>query len=201
MSKPKKGESKKSSKVKSAGRPHGDPRESKEIISVTINQAIKKQIDDLVDEGVARSRAQLIEDAVTKYLELNVDKWTDRGIYFNDVRVLLAYETISSVFFSTLTPDQQYELGSTAGRQAPEADIILIKHRKNPKKLESRKAILNLLQETGWGEIKLDNDLIVIGSPFYPGPFIRGYLEELMNVQLEIVETNVKETVVLRIAD
>lgn len=189
------------SKTKSAGRPKGDSKESKEIISVTISQPIKKKIDDLVDEGVARSRAQLIEDAVSKYLDLNVDKWTDRGIYFNDVRVLLAYETISSIFFSTLTPDQQYELGITAGKQAPEADIIVIKYRKNPKKLESRKAILSLLQETGWGEIKLKEDLIVIGSPFYPAPFIRGYLEALMNVKLETVETNVKENVVLRVLE
>lgn len=184
-------------KKKKATRPRKD--ETKDIISVTISLAIKKQIDDLVEDGVARSRAQLIEDAVSKYLDLNVDKWTDRGIYVNDVRVLLESETISSVFFSILTPDKQYELGQTAGKQAPEADVIVIKYRQNPKKAESRKNILSLLQNSGWGEIKLQDDLIVIGSPFYPPPFIRGYLEGLMGINMEIVETNVKENVVLRI--
>jgi hypothetical protein len=55
------------------------------------------------------------------------------------------------------------------------------------------------MQENGWGSISLNDNLIVVGSPFYPAPFIRGYLESLLNVKLEAVETNVKENVALRI--
>ncbi|MHA1907987.1 MAG: ribbon-helix-helix domain-containing protein, partial [Candidatus Thorarchaeota archaeon] len=76
--------------------------ETKDIISVTISLSLKNRIDKLVEEGASRSRAQLIEDAVRWYLAFSVNKWTERGIYVNDVRVLLEPETISSVFFSTL---------------------------------------------------------------------------------------------------
>jgi hypothetical protein len=55
------------------------------------------------------------------------------------------------------------------------------------------------LQENGWGSITLNEDLIVIGSPFYPAPFIRGYLESLLKVKMEVVETTSKENVALRI--
>jgi len=45
----------------------------------------------------------------------------------------------------------------------------------------------------------LNEDLIVIGSPFYPAPFIRGYLESLLKVKMDVVETTSKENVALRI--
>ncbi len=189
------------SRAKKDTRPRKRKEETKEIISVTISLPIKKRIDDLVEAGVARSRAQLIEDAMNIYLELNVDKWTDRGIYVDDVRVLLMPETISSLFFSTLTPEQQYEIGITAGRQAPEADVLTIKHRMDPRSPKSREKLFEILKKSGWGEITPNEDLIVIGSPFYPASFIRGYLEALMGVKLEFMETNVKDNVVLRILE
>ena len=172
---------------------------TKDIISVTISQALKNRIDKLVDEGVSRSRAQLIEDAVKWYLDFSVNKWGERGIYVNDVRVLFEPETISSIFFSTLTPNDQYELGKTAGKQAPVADVVRINHSSDPRDPKSRDLVLRLLQEAGWGSIRLQEDKIVIGSPFYPGAFLRGYLESLLDTKLEIIETNVKETVALKI--
>ncbi|MFW9848709.1 MAG: ribbon-helix-helix domain-containing protein, partial [Candidatus Thorarchaeota archaeon] len=159
---------------------------TKDIISVTISQSLKNRIDKLVDEGASRSRAQLIEDAVKWYLDFSVNKWGERGIYVNDIRVLLEPETISSVFFSTLTPNDQYELGKTAGRQAPVADVVRINHSADPTNPSNRLLVLNLLQEAGWGSIRLQDDKIVIGSPFYPSAFLRGYLESLLDTKLEI---------------
>lgn len=172
--------------------------ETKDIISVTINLGLKQKIDQLVDDRVARSRAQLIEDAVRWYLDFTVNKWNDRGIYINDVRVLLEPESISSVFFATLTPHDQYELGKTAGSNAPVADVVKIDHGCDPTSPKCRPLVLRLLQESGWGSVRTHENMIVIGSPFYPAAFIRGYLESLLRIKLEIVETNVKETVALK---
>ena len=74
----------------------------KNIISVTISEKIKIRLDELVEERVARSRAQLIEDAVRWYLDFTVNKWNERGLYVNDMRVLLHTESLSSLFFSML---------------------------------------------------------------------------------------------------
>ncbi|MCK5151608.1 MAG: ribbon-helix-helix protein, CopG family [Candidatus Thorarchaeota archaeon] len=172
--------------------------DTKDIISVTISLSLKNRIDKLVEQGASRSRAQLIEDAVRWYLDFSVNKWGERGLYVNDVRVLLEPETISSVFFSTLTPNDQYELGKTSGKQAPIADVVRIIHGQDPTEPASRQLVFKLLQEAGWGSIRLQDDKIVIGSPFYPGAFIRGYLESLLDSNLDIIETNVKETVALR---
>ena len=92
---------------------------NKVIISVTMQNEIKNRIDKLVSEGVARSRTQMIEDAVRWYLDFTVYKWNERGIYINDVRVLFEPENIASLFFSSLRPNDQYEIGITAGKQAP----------------------------------------------------------------------------------
>ena len=172
--------------------------DKKKIISVTMSTSLVKLMDKLVQDRVGRSRAQLIEDAVRWYLDFTVHKWAERGIYVNAVRSVLESETLSSLFFSKLTPVEQYELGETSGSQAPVADVIRLFHGKDVRDTASRDLAFQLLQDSGWGEFSSHDDLIVIGGPFYPAPFIRGYLESLFKTKLELVETNLKENVALK---
>ena len=172
----------------------------KKIISVTMTQSLVNHIDNLVKERAGRSRAQMIEDSVRWFLDFTVHKWNERGIYVNTSRSVFESETMSSLFFSKLTPTDQYELGQTAGSQSPIADVVRLVHGGNPEEVKHRELVLNLLQDIGWGAINVnDQGLIVISSPFYPSSFIRGYLEELLKIQLKVVETNVKENVAFQI--
>jgi hypothetical protein len=172
----------------------------KKIISVTMTQSLVNHIDELVKDRAGRSRAQMIEDSVRWFLDFTVHKWNERGIYVNTSRAVFESETISSLFFSKLTPADQYELGLTAGAQSPIADVVRLIHGSDPGKITNRGLVLNLLQDNGWGAISInDQGLIVISSPFYPASFIRGYLESLLKVNLKVVETNVKENVALQI--
>ena len=171
----------------------------KKIISVTMSQALVARIDELVHETVGRSRAQLIEDAVRWFLDYSVHRWTDRGLYVSGSRVSFESETMSSFFFSKLTPSDQYELGITAGSQSAVADVVKLYHGTDPTDEEGRSLVLALLQNYGWGFFnEHDDNLLVITSPFYPPSFIQGYLEALLKVKLELVETAVKDTVALR---
>ncbi|UCE11168.1 MAG: ribbon-helix-helix protein, CopG family [Candidatus Thorarchaeota archaeon] len=174
-------------------------QDKKKIISVTMSQSLVSRIDDLVKERVGRSRAQMIEDSVRWYLDFTVHKWNERGLYWNAIRMILSSESLSSLFFSKLTPNDQYELGITAGSQAPIADVMKIFHRKDPTKKESYEFVMSMLQDSGWGELRLQDKMIVVGSPFYPAPFLRGYFESLLKLKLELVETNVKDNIAFRI--
>ncbi|MFW9805139.1 MAG: ribbon-helix-helix domain-containing protein [Candidatus Thorarchaeota archaeon] len=173
----------------------------KKIISVTMSQSLVSRIDDLVQERVGRSRAQLIEDSVRWYLDFTVHKWNERGVYVNSSRAVFESETLSSLFFSKLTPTDQYELGETAGSQSPIADVVRLFHGGDPSDEDSRSLVLNILQDNGWGLIEYEpaKGQISFHSPFYPLQFIRGYLESLLKVKLEIIETNVKENVAFRV--
>jgi Arc/MetJ-type ribon-helix-helix transcriptional regulator len=172
----------------------------KKIISVTMTQSLVNHIDDLVKNRVGRSRAQLIEDSVRWFLDFTVYRWNERGIFVNTSRSAFESEAMSSLFFSTMTPAGQYELGQTAGSQAPIGDVVRLYHGIDPTHASSREIVLQLLQDNGWGSITYNqHGLIVIGSPFYPAPFIKGYLESLLKVKLEVVETSVKENVALQI--
>ncbi|TFF94072.1 ribbon-helix-helix protein, CopG family [Candidatus Thorarchaeota archaeon] len=173
--------------------------DNKKIISVTMSESLVEHVDKLVNEGVARSRAQMIEDAVRWFIDFTVHKWGGRGIYIDSTRVVLESDSQSSLFFSKLTPAEQYELGITAGSQSPIADIVRIYHDKDPSDEDARELVLRILQEHGWGEITKHDDKIVIGSPFYPAPFIHGYLKSLLDLDLELVETHGKENVALRL--
>lgn len=184
---------------KKQGRKRRPSDEKKEIISVTMSQPLVKRIDELVKARAGRSRAQLIEDAVRWFLDFSVHKWSERGIYVNSSRVALESETLSSLFFSKLTPTEQYELGITAGRQAPVADAVTLLHGRDPRDESNRTLVLTLLQDNGWGAVSYHDGLIVFGSPFYPAAFIKGYLESLFRVNLEAVETSVKENAAFRI--
>jgi len=181
------------------GRKRRRTDEKKEIISVTMNESLVGRIDELVRLEAGRSRAQLIENAVRWYLDFTVHKWSERGIYVNSCRSAIESDTLSSLFFSRLTPTDQYELGVTAGSQAPVADVVKLFHGKDPHSESNRGLVLRLLQEHGWGVISHHDDLIVVGSPFYPAPFIKGYLESLLRVQLDVVETNTKDNAAFRI--
>ncbi|MFW9961728.1 MAG: ribbon-helix-helix domain-containing protein [Candidatus Thorarchaeota archaeon] len=173
----------------------------KKIISVTMTQSLVNHIDDLVKERAGRSRAQMIEDSVRWFLDFTVHKWNERGIYVNTSRAVFESEAMSSLFFSKLTPLDQYDLGVTAGGQSPIADVVRLIYGEAPENVTSRGLVLNLLQDNGWGSISINEQgLIVISSPFYPAPFIRGYLESLLKVKIKAVETNVKENVALQIA-
>jgi len=173
----------------------------KKIISVTMSQSLVNRIDDLVQERVGRSRAQLIEDSVRWFLDFTVHKWNERGVYVNSSRAVFESETMSSLFFSKLTPTDQYELGETAGSQSPIADVVRLFHGGDPTDAGTRGLVLSLLQDNGWGSISYDDDKeqIILGSPFYPAPFIQGYLESLLKVKMEVVETTSKETVAFRV--
>ncbi len=177
----------------------GEEEDKKRIISVTMSQSLVSKIDGLVQERIGRSRAQLIEDAVRWFIDLTVYKWSERGIYVDSSRVVLESETLSSLFFSKLTPADQYELGITAGAQTPVADVVRLFYGKDPQDPKNFPLVFRLLQDQGWGAFSLRDRLIVIGSPFYPAPFMRGYLESLLKKKLEIVATSTKDTVALRI--
>ena len=171
----------------------------KKIISVTMSQSLVNRIDELVHETVGRSRAQLIEDAVRWFLDYSVHRWSDRGLYVTGSRVVFESETMNSFFFSKLTPSDQYELGITAGSQSAIADVVTLYHGTDPSEEDGRSIVLALLQNFGWGYLKMqDDDLLVITNPFYPAPFIQGYLEALLKLKLDLVETAVKDTVALR---
>ena len=47
--------------------------------------------------------------------------------------------------------------------------------------------------------MRKQEDLIIISNPFYPGPFMRGFLEPYLDVKLELVETKGQENIALRI--
>ncbi len=176
-----------------------DNKDRKKIISVTMSESLVGRVDELVKDRIGRSRAQLIEDAVRWYLDFTVHKWNERGLFWNSMRVILASESLLSLFFSKLTPADQYELGFTAGKQAPLSDVMTLFFGMDIKERSSWDLVLELLQSSGWGELRLQNNIIVIGNPFYPPLFIKGYLSALLDVELELMDTNVSENVALRI--
>jgi hypothetical protein len=170
----------------------------KKIISITMSQSIINKIDELKNQ-IGKSRAQLIEDSVRWYLDFTVHKWNPRGIFLDSIRVALESESLLSLFFSKMTPIEQYEFGKTAGKKAPIEDIIRIYYGKDVKDPSSRELVLHLLQDKGWGALRQQNDLLIIENPFYTPSFLQGYFEALLGVNLELVETNVKDNVVFKL--
>lgn len=170
----------------------------KKIISITMSQSIIDKIDEMKNQ-VGRSRAQLIEDSVRWYLDYTVHKWNSRGIFLNSIRVALESEALLSLFLSSLTPTEQYEFGKTAGNKAPIEDIVKIFYGKDVKDPSSRELILHLLEDKGWGALRQQNGLLIIENPFYTPSFLQGYFEALLGIELENIETNVKDNVVFKL--
>ena len=170
----------------------------KKIISITMSQSIINRIDEMKNQ-IGRSRAQLIEDSVRWYLDFTVHKWNPRGLYLDSIRVALESEALLSLFFSKLTPIEQYEFGKTAGNKAPIEDVVKIFYGKDVKAPSSRELIWRLLEDKGWGSIRQQDNLLLIENPIYSPSFLQGYFESLLGVKLKVVETHVKDNVVFTI--
>jgi Arc/MetJ-type ribon-helix-helix transcriptional regulator len=155
--------------------------------TVNIPDDIMSFLDQLIERGLARSRREIIVDALKRYQELTMYDWAHDRIVVRETR--RAFMTQKSLEQLTLgmTDQELYESGKRMSQTL--LDSMLANWGKDPRKPENRLHALEILSQIGWGKFTLTDGRIIINSPFLSKPLMRGYLEAGLGVPLNHIQT------------
>jgi hypothetical protein len=144
-------------------------------------------MDDLISRGIARSRREIVVDALAHYQNLTMFDWSEGHIMVRQLRRALLTQKSLEQFALKMNDDDLHEAGKRMGQTLH--DSLLASSGKDPRKTENHPIAMEILSEIGWGKFTLSDDRIVVNSPFLNKHVLRGYLEYGLGVKLRLAHT------------
>ena len=122
------------------------------------------------------------------YRLLTMDRWSEGSFYHGYIRVcFLRAETLNY-----LLENSKFEDLRSVGREHGEKMLLAFKYAfdwevADPKNRERLTQTFNM--RIGWGQVRLNKHTVVVENPIFSKPdFLMGYLEALLNLDLELAE-------------
>jgi hypothetical protein len=156
------------------------------ITSFDIPQDLLSFLDDLVRDGVARSRREIVLRALQAYIKLQIHKWNGSFIIINGIRKGLVSKGSLLELTREMSDKQLFEAGTRMGKALRDS----AKGRKLDISLpENHKQALQMLEDFGWGRFSIEGSRITIAEPLLPAPVTHGYLEAALGTTLQQLES------------
>lgn len=143
-------------------------------------------IDELVNNGTARSRREVVIRALEIYAKLQVHKWNGPLITINGVRNGIISKGTMAGLLSGLAEGQLRQTGRRMGKTLRDLGTQLRIDISLP---ENHAAALQILEDFGWGRFTIDRDRINVTGAFVPIAVLHGYLEGALSITLTRIET------------
>ena len=143
-------------------------------------------IDDLVREGKARNRREIVVQALEIYVKLQCQDWNGPLILINGVRKGLISKGSIEELVSGMSDKQLYDAGKRMGRTLRD---LAIQRRLDISRPENHRAALQMLEDFGWGRFMIDGEQITITGAFLPAAVVHGYLETALSTTLSKSDT------------
>ena len=155
--------------------------------TVDIPSDILKFADQLIEQGFARSRREIVVDALKHYRDFTMYDWRyDRIVVRQLRRALMTQKSLEQLTLG-MTEQKLYEAGKRMSQTL--LDSMLATWGKDPRKPENHQLALELLSGIGWGKFTLGDGRIIINSPFLSKHLMRGYLEAGLGINLNLIQT------------
>jgi Arc/MetJ-type ribon-helix-helix transcriptional regulator len=155
--------------------------------TVDIPSDILNFVDNLIEGGFARSRREIVVDALKHYRDFTMYDWEPNRIVVRELRrALLTQKSLEQLTLG-MTEQELYEAGKRMSQTL--LDSMLATWGKNPRKPENHQLALELLSGIGWGKFNLGDGRIVINAPFLSKHLMRGYLEAGLGIKLNLIQT------------
>ncbi|MGA2784896.1 MAG: hypothetical protein ABSF09_09395 [Candidatus Bathyarchaeia archaeon] len=138
-------------------------------------------IDDLVREAKARSRREIVVQALEIYVKLQCQDWNGPLILMDGVRKGLISKGSIQELVSGMSDKQLYDAGKRMGKTLRD---LAIQRRLDISRPENYKAALQMLEDFGWGKFMIDEKQITITNAFLPAAVVHGYLEAALSTTL-----------------
>jgi hypothetical protein len=134
------------------------------------------------------SLEEFFNRVMDRYEYYSLDRWEEGSFWINQYRVGLFMSETINFCFSQFEDRKLYEAGQEMGRMArvslryEESDLL--------EQASTQKILNDLSKLFGWGFFTIENDKIIITKPIFSSPyFIYGFLEGLLKVKLNIIES------------
>jgi Arc/MetJ-type ribon-helix-helix transcriptional regulator len=151
------------------------------VTSFDLPHDILDFLDQLVHDGFARNRREIVVRALQAYSKFQIHRWNDSLIIINGIRKGLVSKGSLMELTSEMSDRQLLEAGTRMGKALRDSakgrnlDISLP---------ENHKAALQMLEDFGWGGFKIEGNRITIIEPLVPAPLMHGYLEAALGTAL-----------------
>jgi hypothetical protein len=164
------------------------------VTSFNIPQELIDFMDGLISSGKARTRTEIITQAIENYARLQAYRWKGHIIIVNGLRnALISKGSLAKLVFGMSEKDQ-YQAGRRMGMTLKESAYVEFHF--DPALPERREEALRILEQVGWGKFTIDDAKIVVEDAFVPPEMLRGYLEVALEMDLTVSMIG-EETIVL----
>ena len=156
------------------------------VTSFDIPQDLLSFLDELVRDGIARSRREIVVRALRTYIKLQIHKWNGSFIIVNGIRKGLVSKGSLMELTREMSDKQLFEAGRRMGKALQDSakgrnlDISLP---------ENYKPALQMLEDFGWGRFNIEGSRITIAEPLLPAAVTHGYLETALATTLEQLDS------------
>jgi hypothetical protein len=156
------------------------------VTSFDLPQDMLRFLDDLVCEGIARNRREIVVRALQAYVKLQIHKWNGSFIVINGIRKGLVSKGSLMELTCEMSDKQLFEAGTRMGKALRDSangrnlDILLP---------ENYGPALQMLEDFGWGRFNIEGSRITITGPLLPAPLMHGYLESALGTTLEQLDS------------
>lgn len=164
--------------------------------TVNIPSDILSFMDQLIEQGLARSRREIVVEALKHYRELTMHDWRHGSIVVRQLRRTLMTQKSLEQLTLGMTDQEFFESGKRMSQTL--LDSMLATWGKDPRRPENHQLAFEVLAHIGWGKFTLGDGRIVVNSPFMPKHLICGYLEDGLGLRLHLIET-VEDLAILEI--
>jgi hypothetical protein len=151
------------------------------ITSFDLPHDLLRFLDELVEEGTARNRREIVLRALQTYAKLQVQRWNGPFIIINGIRKGLMSKGSLTELTQEMTDEQLYAAGTRMGKtlrisaKTSNLDITMPANYKHG---------LQMLEDFGWGQFNIQANRITIREPLLPAPIMRGYLESALEIAI-----------------
>jgi GAF domain len=134
------------------------------------------------------SLEEFFNRVMDRYEYYSLDKWEEGSFWINQYRVGLFMSETINFCFSQFEDRKLYEAGQEMGRMSR----VSLRYEENDvtEQASTQRILDDLNNLFGWGYFTVENDKIVLTNPIFSSPyFIYGFLEGLLKIKLNIVES------------
>ena len=157
------------------------------VTTVDVPTDLMEYMDNLVAQGLARNRREIIVRALANYKKLRMYEWESELIRFYGFRAGILTQKSYQGLIAELNDRQLMEAGKRMGHTLK--DLCLANFGARTENPENWKLAFQIFQDMGTGGISQDDDRITISKPYHPTVLLNGYLDTVLGTKLTAVKT------------
>ncbi len=157
------------------------------VTTFDVPKDLLKFMDSLVEKGVARSRREIVTNALEFYKKYDMQDWDEPFIVIRRLRRAFITQRSMEQLTLEMSEDDLWKAGNRMGQIL--RDSLLATYGKDSTDPVNYPLAFSVLESVGLGKFSLDKNRVVVRNPFMPKHLLHGYLQRGLGMKLRYVST------------